>query len=85
MRNICAALMAVALVSSSAFAASGDLAPGKPAGIHQAQTGPQVMTIIGGVAFAGMILAMTGGGGGGGGGASNNQPGGGGGITSTTP
>jgi len=57
------------------MALGGPLAPGKPAGVHAAQTGSQVMLIVVGVAVLGMAAALAGGGGSGSGGAANN-PGG---------
>jgi hypothetical protein len=61
MRNTCAAILAVALVSTSAFAASSTgnlLAPGKPAGVQQAQSGSTVAAIIGGTALLAMAAAL---------------------------
>ena len=59
MRNICAAVLSVALITSSAFAASDKnttLAPGKPAGVKAAQGGDStVLFVAGGIALAGVI------------------------------
>ena len=86
MRNICAALLAVGLVSTSAFAASstdGLLAPGKPAGVQQAQSGSTVAAIIGGTALLAMAAALISGSGSGSNNA-NNNPNGNTGTTTTT-
>jgi hypothetical protein len=74
MRKFCAAILSVALISTSAFAASSldnGLAPGKPAGVRQAQTGNQVVMVIAGVAIAAMVVALSSGGSGSGGGGVN--------------
>jgi hypothetical protein len=86
MRNLCAVVLAAALVTSSAFAASspGLLAPGKPAGVTQAQSGSQVAMIVAGTAAFAMIAALVSGSGSGASGGSNNTGGGGGGTTTTT-
>lgn len=49
-----AALSAAALITSQAMAAdvSGALAPGKPAGVHQAQNSPNILLIGGAVVIA---------------------------------
>jgi hypothetical protein len=86
MRNLCAVVLAAALVTSSAFAASniGPLAPGKPAGVAQAQSGSQVALIVAGTAAFAMIAALVSGGGSGASGGSNTTGGGGGTTTTTT-
>ena len=76
MRKLCAAVVAAALVSSGALAASTNdsapLAPGKPAGVKAAQTGSEVMMIVIGTAVVGMGAAMASGGGSSGAGINNN-------------
>ena len=87
MRNLCAVVLAAALVTSSAFAASnidGPLAPGKPAGVAQAQSGSQVALIVAGTAAFAMIAALVSGGGSGASGGSNTTGGGSGTTTTTT-
>ena len=88
MRNLCAAFLVAALVTSSAYAASsneGALAPGKPAGVTSAQSSSTVAAILAGTAAFAMILALASGSGGGSGGNSNsNNNGTGGGTTTTT-
>ena len=88
MRNLCAVFLAAALVSTSAYAGSsttGPLAPGKPAGVSEAQSGSTVAAIVAGTAAFAMVLALvSGGGGGGGGGTTNNSNGTSGGTTTTT-
>jgi hypothetical protein len=79
MRTICAVVLAAALVTTSALAASNTdtpLAPGKPAGVQHAQDfSSSVMAIVGGVALVGMIAALASGGSGGGAGGANNPNG----------
>ena len=69
MRSIGAAILATTLFASSAFGAAGTtsnnaapLAPGKPAGVKQAQlTGPALMWAIGfGVIIGGAALVASG-------------------------
>jgi hypothetical protein len=87
MRNLCAVVLAAALVTSSAFAASntvGLLAPGKPAGVQKAQSGSQVALIVAGTAAFAMIAALVSGSGSGASGGSNTTGGGTGGTTTTT-
>jgi Spy/CpxP family protein refolding chaperone len=87
MRNLCAVVMAAALVTSSAFAASnsdGLLAPGKPAGIQHAQSGSTVAMIVAGTAAFAMIAALVSGSGSGAAGGSNTTGGNTGGTTTTT-
>jgi hypothetical protein len=59
MRAISAALVAMTMTVSSAFAADGALAPGKPAGTRQAQieTGG-VLLVVGIVAVAAVIAVV---------------------------
>jgi hypothetical protein len=87
MRNLCAAFLSAVLLTTSALAAgsnTGPLAPGKPAGVKEAQTGSEVALIVVGVAALAMGAALVGGSGGGGGGSLNNQNGQGGGTTATS-
>ena len=70
MRTFCAAVLAVALVSSSALAASEiSMEPGKPAGVEQAQnSGDGTLYLLGGGAVLVTLgLVLTGGGDSGGG------------------
>ena len=65
MRTIGAALLASSLIASSAFAASdasAPLAPGKPAGVKQAQIADNtVLLVVGlGVVAAGIALVASG-------------------------
>jgi hypothetical protein len=53
-KAVVAALAAAAMISSSAFAADGALAPGKPAGVHQAAIGTGALIIT---AFAAAVIA----------------------------
>jgi len=59
MRTIGAALVAMTMTLSSAFAADGALAPGKPAGTRQAQieTGG-VLLVVGILAVAAVIAVV---------------------------
>jgi hypothetical protein len=59
MRTISAALVAMTMTLSSAFAADGALAPGKPAGTRQAQieTGG-VLLVVGILAVAAVIAVV---------------------------
>jgi len=58
-----AVIIAIAVsISSAAFA--GPLAPGKPAGVHQAQAGNKEWLIFGGVAVAAAGIAIVSAGGG---------------------
>ena len=59
MRAISAAFVALTMTVSSAFAAQGSLAPGKPAGTQQAQieTGG-VLLVVGIVALAAVIAVV---------------------------
>lgn len=59
MRAILAAAFAISLTMSSAFAADGALAPGKPAGAHQAQIeSGGVLLVVGIVAVAAAIAVV---------------------------
>ena len=86
MRNLCAVLLSATLVTTGAFAAGSNspLAPGKPAGVKQAQAGSTVALIVGGTAAVVMAAAMIGGSGGGGSGGVSNPNGGNTGATTTT-
>jgi len=54
-----AVVTAIAIaISGTAFAAP--LAPGKPAGVHQAQAGDKEWLVFGGLAVAGAVLAIAG-------------------------
>ena len=55
-KNVVAAVAAAAMISSSAFAADGALAPGKPAGVQKAQIGTG--TLILGLAGAAVMAAV---------------------------
>ena len=86
MRNLCAVVLSAALLTTSAFAAgsNGVLAPGKPAGVKQAQSGSTVALIIGGTALVIMGAAMVGSGSSSAPGGANNQNGGTGSATTST-
>ncbi|MES2256291.1 MAG: hypothetical protein V4559_14780 [Pseudomonadota bacterium] len=67
MRIICAAILASSLIVSSAFAATNvaaPLAPGKPAGVKQAQAADNtLLMVLGlGVVAGGIALVASGGG-----------------------
>lgn len=51
-----------AMVGSQALAADGSLAPGKPAGVHEAQRSPNLLLIGGAAAIAvvGIAIAVSG-------------------------
>ena len=55
-KSVVAAIVAAAMISTSALAADGALAPGKPSGVHQAQIGTG--TLILGVAGAAILTAI---------------------------
>ena len=63
MRNLVAAALSFSLIASSAFAAGevGTLAPGKPAGVKQAQNevDTTALLIIGGIIVIGTIIGIT--------------------------
>ena len=80
MRTFCAALLACSIMSTAAFAdLDGALAPGRPAGVKEAQmTEHTTLLIIGvGVVAAAIAIAASSGGG-------NHNNSGGGGTTTTT-
>jgi hypothetical protein len=55
-----AVALAVAMAGSQALAADGSLAPGKPAGLHEAQRHSPSLLLIGGaaaVAVVGIVIA----------------------------
>ncbi len=65
MRNFCAAVVAAALLTSSAFAADAPLAAGKPAGLRKAQgEGDNTLLFALGVGavIAGVVLVASSGG-----------------------
>jgi hypothetical protein len=87
MRNLCAVVLAAALVTSSAFAASntGLLGPGKPAGVQKAQASDSnIALIVAGTAAFAMIAALVSGSGSGAAGGSNTTGGSSTGGTTTT-
>ena len=55
-KNVVAAIAAAAMISTSALAADGALAPGKPSGVHEAQIGTG--TLIIGLAGAAILTAI---------------------------
>jgi hypothetical protein len=61
MRNLIAAALSLGLMASSALAASeGALAPGKPAGVKQAQgVDTTALLVIGGIVAVGAIIGIT--------------------------
>ena len=58
---VAAAMAGSTLFGSGALAADGALAPGKPAGVHQAARSPNLLLIGGGilVAVAGIAIAVS--------------------------
>jgi hypothetical protein len=52
-----AAMTAAALAGSQALAADGALAPGKPAGVHQAARSPSLL-LIGGAAVVAVVAVV---------------------------
>ena len=63
MRAIAAALVATTMTFSSAFAADGALAPGKPAGAKEAQSTVTIGSVVlAGAAALGLLLAVQSGG-----------------------
>ncbi|HET7083854.1 MAG TPA: hypothetical protein VFI23_03725 [Rhizomicrobium sp.] len=63
MRNLIAAALSASLMTASAFGAdNGALAPGKPAGVHQAQDmnmGTNALIIITGIVVAGVAIGLS--------------------------
>ena len=57
-KNIVAAIAAAAMISTSALAADGALAPGKPAGVNKAQLEIGTGTLIIGLGVAAVITAV---------------------------
>jgi hypothetical protein len=57
-----AMVVVAAMAGSQALAADGSLAPGKPAGVHEAQRSPSLLLIGGGalVAVVGIAIAVSG-------------------------
>jgi hypothetical protein len=58
MRAIGAALVAMTMTVSSAFAAEGALAPGKPAGTRQAQIETGGVLLIAGIVAVAAVIAV---------------------------
>ena len=65
MRKLCTAAIAISLFASTMAVAETNLAPGKPAGVKQAQVGTKEILIFGGLAAAGVTIAAVSGFGGG--------------------
>jgi len=63
MRNLVAAVLSFTLIASSAMAAgeAGSLAPGKPAGVKEAQEGVDTtaLLVIAGIVVIGTIIGVT--------------------------
>jgi hypothetical protein len=63
MRNLCGAVLTIALINSAAFAApaaDGVLAAGRPAGIQAAQANTGMFLVVAGLAIVGVVaLAMS--------------------------
>jgi hypothetical protein len=61
MRNLVAALLSISLMASTAFAAGNTpLAPGKPAGVRQAQgINTTALVIITGIVVAGVAIGLS--------------------------
>lgn len=55
-KSVVAAIAAAAMISTSALAADGALAPGKPAGVQQAQVGTGFLLL--GIAGAAILAAV---------------------------
>ena len=55
-KNVVAAIAAAAMISTSALAADGALAPGKPAGVQKAQIGTGFLIL--GLASAAVLTAI---------------------------
>jgi len=58
MRGIGAALVAMTMTVSSAFAADGALAPGKPAGVKQADIEAGGVLLVAGIVAAAAVIAV---------------------------
>jgi hypothetical protein len=58
MRAIGAALVAMSMTVSGAFATDGALTPGKPAGVKQAQIDNQSLLLVTGVVLAAGAIAL---------------------------
>ena len=57
MRNLCSFVIAIGLTASP-MAWADPLAPGKPAGVHQAQMADKEWLVLGGVAAVGIGVAI---------------------------
>lgn len=55
-KSVVAAIAAAAMISTSALAADGALAPGKPSGVHEAQVGTGFLII--GLGAAAVLTAV---------------------------
>jgi len=59
MRRLTAVVLALGLAATPVFAADGALAPGKPAGVHQANLAmPGVLIAVGVLAGVGAMVAI---------------------------
>jgi hypothetical protein len=58
MRGIGAALVAMTMTVSSAFASDGALAPGKPAGVKQADIEAGGVLLVAGIVAAAAVIAV---------------------------
>lgn len=60
-KNVVAAIAAAAMISSSALAADGALAPGKPAGVQQAQigSGTLLLGLVGAAVLVGIAIVVS--------------------------
>jgi hypothetical protein len=58
MRSIGAALLALSMMVSGAFAADGALAPGKPAGIRQADIEAGGVLLVAGIVAVAAVIAV---------------------------
>jgi hypothetical protein len=58
MRAIGAALVAMTMTVSSAFAADGPLAPGKPAGVRQADIEAGGVLLVAGIVAVAAVIAV---------------------------
>ena len=59
-KSVVAAVAVAAMISSSAFAADGALAPGKPAGVHKAEigTGTLLLGLFGAAILTGVAITV---------------------------